>query len=312
MSNNPNQTVGGQAVIEGVMMRTPHGWAVACRTPDDSIVAEAHALPRLSSRSRWARIPFIRGVMVMGESLTLGTRALTWSAQQATEEDEEDLTGWQLGASLAFALVIAIGLFVVVPTFLGKWIAGDNDILFVVVEGIIRVVFFVAYIWALGRSEELSRVFRYHGAEHKTIHAYEAGDPLSIDEVQKYRPEHPRCGTSFLLIVMLLSIVVFGFIGQPGIVWEIGLRIVLIPALAGLSYEVLRFSGLGGHGWLDRILAAPGLWLQRLTTGEPSDDMVEVAITSLLSAFDEETRLSVEGRGAIPEVSLAAVVTTDG
>ncbi len=312
MSNNPNQTVGGQAVIEGVMMRTPHGWAVACRTPDRGIVAEAHELPRLSSRSRWARIPFIRGVMVMGESLTLGTRALTWSAKQAAEEDEEELTGWQLGASLALAVAIAIGLFVVVPTFLGKWIAGENDILFVVVEGIIRVAFFVAYIWALGRSEELSRVFKYHGAEHKTIHAYEAGDPLSIEAVQRYRPEHPRCGTSFLLIVMLLSIVVFGFIGQPGIVWEILLRIILIPVIAGLSYEVLRFSGIGGHGWLDRVLAAPGLWLQRLTTGEPADDMVEVAITSLLSALDGDTRSQVQARGAIPEASLAAVVTSDG
>lgn len=312
MSNNPNQTVGGQAVLEGVMMRTPHGWAVACRTPDNGIVAEAHELPRLSSRSRWARIPFIRGVMVLGESLTLGTRALTWSAQQQAEEDEEELTGWQIGLSLAFALALAIGLFVVVPTFLGKWIAGENDVLFVTVEGIIRVALFVGYIWALGRSEELSRVFRYHGAEHKTIHAFEGGDPLSIEAVQKYRPEHPRCGTSFLLIVMLLSIVVFGFIGQPGIVWEIVLRIVLIPAIAGLSYEVLRFSGIGGHGWLDRVLAAPGLWLQRLTTGEPSDDMVEVAITSLLSALDDERRTEVTGRGAIPAASLAAVVTSDG
>ncbi len=312
MSNKANQTVGGQAVLEGVMMRTPHGWAVACRTPDNDIVAEAHELPRLSSRSRAARIPLIRGVMVLVESLTLGTRALTWSAQQQTEEDEEDLTGWQLGMSLAFAFAIAIGLFVIVPTFLGRWIAGDNTILFVVVEGIIRVVFFVAYIWALGRSEELGRVFRYHGAEHKTIHAYESGDPLSIEAVQQYPPEHPRCGTSFLIIVMLLSIVVFGFVGQPGIVIEIVLRIVLIPVIAGISYEVLRFSGLGGHGTIDRILAAPGLLLQKLTTGQPSDDMVEVAITSLLSALDDNKRIEVQGRGAIPEASLAAVVSADG
>lgn len=300
-------SVGGQAVLEGVMMRAPQAWAVAVRKPDGEIEATRHELPRLSSRSRLATVPFVRGVLVLGESLTLGFRALSWSAQKSVGEEEEELSKKEIAGSLALALVLFAGLFIVLPAAAAGWIVQErSEILFVVLEAVIRLALFVGYIWAIGRSQEIRRVFRYHGAEHMAIHAFEAGEPLSIDSVERYRPEHPRCGTSFLLIVILLAIVVFSFVGQPGWFWLIVSRVLGIPVIAGISYELLKWSGTHGGERMARILAAPGLWLQRLTTGVPDEEMIEVAVTSLLSALTDDQVEEVTKRGPLPAAAVAA------
>ena len=305
-SVDPAQTVGGQAVLEGVMMRAPTAWAVAVRRPDGEIEAVRHELPKLSSRSRWAKVPFVRGVLVLGESLTLGFRALSWSAQKSIGEDEEELSRWEIAGSLTIAMVIFAGLFIVLPAAVANVVVGESDTAFVVLEAVIRLVLFVAYIWALGRSKEIRRVFQYHGAEHMSIHAYENGQPLSVDSVKRYRPEHPRCGTSFLLIVILLAIVVFTLVGRPSWPWLVGSRILGIPVIAGLSYELLRWTGTRSSERLAAILAAPGLWLQRLTTGVPEEPMIEVAVTSLLSALEDEQVDEVISRGDLPETAVRA------
>ncbi len=300
MSQDPQATVGGQAVIEGVMMRAPSGWAVAVRTPSGRIEARSDDLPRLSTRSRAARIPFVRGVMVLGESLTLGIKALTWSTQVAGGDDEEEITKLNIVLSLTVAFLLVAIVFVLGPAFVADLMAPEGGLLFGFLEGVLRIALFVGYIWLIGRMEDIRRVFQYHGAEHKTIHAYEAGDPLTIEDVQKYRPEHPRCGTSFLLIVAIAAVVLFSILGRGDTIWYvIGTRLALIPVLAGASYELLRFSGLRADGMLGKVLAAPGLWLQRLTTGQPDTEQVEVAIASLLAAVDEETAAEIHGRGSV-------------
>ena len=305
-SIDPAQSVGGQAVLEGVMMRAPTAWAVAVRRPDGEIEAQRHELPKLSSRSKWAKVPLVRGMLVLGESLTLGFRALRWSAQKSVGEDEEELSRLEIAGSLGIAMVLFIGLFIVLPAAAANLVVGESDTAFVVLEAVIRLVLFVAYIWLLGRSKEIRRVFQYHGAEHMSIHAYENGQPLSVESVKRYRPEHPRCGTSFLLIVILLAIVVFTLVGRPSWPWLVGSRILGIPLIAGLSYELLRWSGTNSSERVAAILAAPGMWLQRLTTGVPEEPMIEVAVTSLLSALDDDQAAEVIARGEIPETSVRA------
>ena len=189
---------------------------------------------------------------------------------------------------------------------------GGSEFLFNLVDGFVRAFLFVAYIWAIERSKEIRRVFQYHGAEHKTIHAYEAGDPLSVERIQQYRPEHPRCGTSFLMIVVIGSLIVFTLIGRPGWPILIASRVVLIPAIAGVAYEILKFSGSHGSELLGRFLAAPGLWLQRLTTGEPDDDQVEVAVASLLAALKPDEIDEVKARGPVNPAALAALAEMAG
>ncbi|MEX1004773.1 MAG: DUF1385 domain-containing protein [Acidimicrobiia bacterium] len=305
-SIDPAQSVGGQAVLEGVMMRAPTAWAVAVRRPDGEIEAQRHELPKLSSRSKWAKVPLVRGMLVLGESLTLGFRALSWSAQKSVGEDEEELSRLEIAGSLGIAMVLFVGLFIVLPAAVANIAVGESDTAFVVLEAVIRLVLFVAYIWLLGRSKEIRRVFQYHGAEHMSIHAYENGQPLSVASVKRYRPEHPRCGTSFLLIVILLAIVVFTLVGRPSWPWLVGSRILGIPLIAGLSYELLRWSGTNSSEKVAGILAAPGMWLQRLTTGVPEEPMIEVAVTSLLSALDDDQAAEVIARGEIPETSVRA------
>ena len=287
-------------------MRAPTAWAVAVRRPDGVIEAQRHELPRLSSRSKWARVPLVRGMLVLGESLSLGFRALSWSAQKSVGEDEEELSRTELIGSLTLAMVLFVGLFIVLPAAAANLMVGESDAAFVVLEAAIRLVLFVAYIWALGRSREIRRVFQYHGAEHMSIHAYENGQPLSVRSVKRYRPEHPRCGTSFLLIVILLAIVVFTLVGRPSWPWLVGSRILGIPLIAGLSYELLRWSGTHSSERVAAILAAPGLWLQKLTTGVPEEPMIEVAVASLLSALDDAQVDEILARGDVPEISVQA------
>ena len=300
-----NQTVGGQAVLEGVMMRSPSGWAVAVRTPAGQIEAIRHPLPRLSSRSKAARVPLVRGVLVLGESLTLGFRALSWSAQKSAGDEEEPLTRGQMAGTMTLAVVLFIGLFIALPGLVAGWVT-EATWTFNVADGVLRLALIVGYIALLRRMPEFRRLVQYHGAEHMTIHAFEAGEPLSVDTIRRHQPEHPRCGTNFLLLVAVLAFLAFSLIGRPGVVGFIASRLLFIPVIAGVSYEILRFSGLRADRPIGRFLAAPGMWLQKLTTSRPDDSQIEVAVASLVSAVDQETLATVQLRGPLPAAALAA------
>ncbi len=305
MSRPPGASVGGQAVIEGVMMRAPEAWAVAVRRPDGVIEAQSHDLPSITSRSKAAKVPFLRGIFVLADSLNLGFRALSWSAEKAGDE-EEQVSRSQVIWTMVLAVVLAIGLFVLVPVvsaeLLKRYFSASN-LAFVVIDGVIRIALVVGYIWLIGRSDDIQRVFQYHGAEHKTIHAYENGDPLDVVSIQKYSPRHPRCGTSFIIIVAMVAFFVFLLLAPLPFVWQVISRIVLIPVIAGISYEVLKASA--GHSWL-AWASQPGMWIQSITTKEPEDDQVEVAVASLLAALDEDAVSEVKRRGPVVAAALSA------
>ena len=292
------------------MMRAPEAWAVAVRRPDGVIEAKRHDLPGIVSRSKGAKVPFLRGIFVLAESLSLGFRALSWSAEKAGDE-EEQVSRSTVIWTMVLAVVLAIGLFVLVPVlaagFLKQYVA-DSNIAFVVIDGVIRIALVVGYIWLIGRADDIQRVFQYHGAEHKTIHAYENGDPLDVDAIQKYSPRHPRCGTSFIIIVAMVAFFVFLLLAPLQFVWQVVARIALIPVIAGMSYEVLKAAA--GHRWL-AWASKPGIWIQSITTKEPDDDQVEVAVASLLAALEDEAVNEVKQRGPVVAAALAAEYDLD-
>jgi uncharacterized protein YqhQ len=287
--------VGGQAVLEGVMMRGVTVWAVAVRTPEGQIEVESEALVPWAQRQRLWRAPVIRGVVALGESMKIGFRALSISANAQIEEDEEgekeEIGGWVWGLTIAFSMVLAIGLFFVVPVGLTSLIKDQlgSPFLFWLVEGVLRTGIFVAYIAAISRMHDLRRVFEYHGAEHKTISCYEAEDELTPARAKLYSRLHPRCGTSFLLIVMVLAIFVFAPIGLPAWYWLVVSRILGIPIIAGLSYEVIKWAGKNRRKRWVRAIMWPGLMLQNLTTREPDEEQLAVAIASLNAVLSRET-----------------------
>ena len=288
------------------MMRAPTRWAVACRRPDGSIISQQNELPNLTGKSKLRRVPFIRGVLVLVESLSLGFRALSWSAVQSGAEEEDELSKGQVVGTMVVAVLVALALFILLPAFAADYLKGfvsDSSIAFVVIDGVLRIALIVLYIWAISRSKEIRRVFQYHGAEHKTIHAYEAGDPLTVAAIQLYSPRHPRCGTSFILIVGMVAFFVFLTLAPLAFALQVAARIVLIPVIVGLSYEVLKLGA--NQRWMSWA-NQPGIWLQRITTKEPSDDMVEVAVASLLAALSDEEVADVESRGPIVAGALAA------
>lgn len=272
---------GGQAVIEGVMMRGPDSRAVAVRKPDQTIVVDEKNIGSISRRVRFLKWPVIRGVVMLIESLVMGIEALTYSAGQATGEEEE-LTPGQIFITIAVALGLAVLLFAVLPTALAHMLnkIAPGSLVQNLIEGFFRIAIFLAYVVAISRMPDIQRVFQYHGAEHKVINAYEAGDLLQPDRVQRYSTLHPRCGTSFLLIVMIISILIFSMLGEQVLWWRILSRILLLPVVAGISYEALKLSGKYAAMPLCRFLIAPGLWLQKLTTSQPDDGQVEVAIAA--------------------------------
>jgi uncharacterized protein YqhQ len=282
--------VGGQAVLEGVMMRGASNWAVAVRKPDGDI-AEVHQPIKSPMARHWIfRLPVIRGVVALGESLAIGFRALAISANYAAaadvkegEEGEEvstELTRAQLIFAFAIAIGFAVLLFKVSPALITDWI-GIKAGWFVIVEGGIRVTIFVLYLSLISLFPDLRRVFQYHAAEHKAINAYEAGEELKPEIVQRFSQIHPRCGTAFLLWVMVIAIFVFAFFGRPHWYWLIATRILLLPVIAGIAYELIRFAGKHQNNRILMSLLAPGMWLQRLTTREPSLDQIEVSIRAL-------------------------------
>ena len=286
--------VGGQAVLEGVMMRGISTWAVAVRTPEGQIEVESEPLVPWAKRHRLWRVPIIRGVVALAESMKIGFRALAISANAQIEDDEdgepEEIGGWVWGLTIAFSLVLAIGLFFVVPVGLTSLIKGQlgSPVLFWLVEGVLRTGIFLAYIWAISRMSDLRRTFEYHGAEHKTISCYEAEDELTPERAKLYSRLHPRCGTSFLLIVMVLSIFIFAPLGLPAWYWLVLSRIVGIPVVAGLSYEVIKWAGKNRRKAWVRGVMWPGLMLQNLTTREPDLDQLAVAIASLNAVLSRE------------------------
>jgi uncharacterized protein YqhQ len=295
--------IGGQAVLEGVMMRGPSAWSVAVRKPDGAIAEVNRPISSFLLKHRWARIPVVRGVFALGESLAIGFRALAISANYAAQEEGEEGEEVQTELSrgqLLFAFGIAIGfallLFKVSPALITNWLPIDSTGWFVVVEGLIRVTIFVLYLVIVGFMPDLKRVFQYHAAEHKAINAYEAGDPLQPETVQRHSLIHVRCGTAFLLYVMVIAIFVFAFVGQPGWFWLIVSRILLLPVIAGIAYEVIRFAGKHPTNPILRTILAPGLWLQRRTTRAPSRDQIEVSIRALHEVLRLEGRLTPEER----------------
>lgn len=285
--------VGGQAVLEGVMMRAPRAMAIAVRRPSGEISVKREEVPPLSERFPIVKLPILRGAVALFTSLIMGLKALNFSANEALaeEEEKEELSSWAMGGTMAVALGFGILLFFILPLYLTKLLVpviGQSNIVFNLVDGIIRVAVFLLYIVSISRMSDIQRVFQYHGAEHKTIFAFEAGEELTAAAVQKYSRLHPRCGTSFLLIVMLVSIVIFSLIPKLWPFWmKAGARVVLLPVIAGVSYEFLKWSAKNDRHPLVRMIIAPGLALQRLTTREPDDSQVEVAIRSVQEALEE-------------------------
>lgn len=273
-------TIGGQAVIEGVMMRGPELAATAVRTPEGKIELSSRPVNSISDRYPILKKPLLRGCVSLVESLVIGIRSLGYSAQMAGEE-EEQLSDRELAGTIAIAFVLAAVLFIAIPTGAAKLFHSitEDPVFLNLMEGLLRLFIFIAYIVGISRMKDIQRVFQYHGAEHKTIACFEAGEALTVENAMKHTRFHKRCGTSFLLIVMLVSIFVFAFLGWPSLIERIVSRIVLLPVVAGISYEIIRFSANSDNcllGWAVK----PGLWLQRLTTREPEPDMLEVAIES--------------------------------
>ena len=297
-----NASIGGQAVLEGVMMRSPSNWALAVRKPDGEIADVNRPIRSAMTRHWFFRLPVIRGIVALGESLAIGFRALAISANYAaqTEGEEGEVETELSRGALIFAFALAIGfavmLFKVTPALITSWLPIETTGWFVIVEGVIRVTLFVLYLLVISLLPDLKRVFQYHGAEHKVINAYEAGEELVPEKAQRFSLIHPRCGTAFLLWVMVIAIFVFAFFGRPTWYWLIASRILLLPLIAGLAYELIRFAGKHQDNRALMALLAPGLWLQRLTTREPSLDQLEVSIRALKEVLQLEDRAPTEQR----------------
>jgi uncharacterized protein YqhQ len=310
--------VGGQAVLEGVMMRSPHAWAIACRKPSGEVVTMREPLERASEKHKWMAWPIVRGVMTLGYAMGLGYRALRFSANVAIEDvmQNEDSTtnrgettaavssaesksetrekaaaisGWLAAVNIVISLAFFIFMYKYVPLVAATELkkidpALGGQIMFNLVDGVIRLVLFLLFIWGVSLWSDIRRVYQYHGAEHKTVYAFENGDPLTTTAVQKYSTFHPRCGTSFLMTVMLISIGFYMLIPVTTFWARFAVRIALLPVIAGVSYEIIRFAAKH-RGSLFALITAPGLWLQRITTKPPSDEMAQCAITALDQAM---------------------------
>ncbi len=295
-------TIGGQAVLEGVMMRGPRNWAVAVRKPDGEIAQVARTIDPLMARHWTMRLPIVRGVIALGESLSIGFRALSVSANYAAadaaegDSEPEEIGRWAIFFSFAVAIGFTVMLFKVSPALLTDLLPISNGVWFVLVEGLIRVAIFVGYLALLSLIPSLRRVFQYHAAEHKAINAYEAGEELTPEITQSYSLIHPRCGTAFLLWVMVIGVFVFALFGRLPILWLIVTRIAFLPVIAGLAYELIRYAGKHTGNRTLMTLLAPGLWLQRLTTREPTLDQLEVSIRALKEVLSHEGGLNSTDR----------------
>ena len=290
---NVDMLIGGQAVIEGVMMRSLTGYSVAVRQPDGGVAIKKDKLVSVTTKYPFLKTPVLRGSVVLIQSLILGIRALNYSAVvSGTEKDgEEEISGWAIAGSMAMALLLAVGLFILAPLGLTNLIKhylypSMGNFAYNLIDGIIRAVFFFVYVWSISFMDEIRRVFQYHGAEHKTVYTFEANEDLTVENARGKSTLHPRCGTSFLLFVMAISILVFSLVPSTAhFAVKFGARVVLLPLIAGLAYEVIRFSARHLDSKVCRALITPGLWLQKITTKEPDDKQLEIAIVALKEAL---------------------------
>lgn len=278
-------SVGGQALIEGVMMKTPHAVAAAARTPKGRIVTTRKRWVSLTEQSFLYRLPLIRGVVSLGEMLIQGIKMLNWSANQQAESKSEKLGPFETAITLIVSFGLAIGLFVVAPYWIAKIFVKTNGTLFNLIDGIVRVLVFVGYVWVIGLMKDVRRMYQYHGAEHMAVHCHEARKALIVGNVRHYSTVHPRCGTSLLMFVIIVSILVFSLVKDPRWYVNVPLRILLIPLIAGASYELLKLSARWPNNPLLKLLMLPGLWVQKITTLRPDKKQIEVAITALKEAL---------------------------
>ena len=300
-SGEETTLVGGQAVLEGVMMRSPHAWGIAVRKPSGEIVTHSEPLERPSDQHKWMGWPVVRGVMTLGHAMSLGFRALKFSANAALDElsandparedsgKKMEISGWMAGINMAFSIVFFIFMYKYLPLVAATELKRVNPLfgqqfMFNLVDGLIRITLFLLFVWGVSLWKDIRRVYEYHGAEHKTVFAFENGDPLNAGTVQKYSTYHPRCGTSFLMTVMIISMLVYMAIPVHTFWARFGIRIALLPVIAGVSYEIIRFAARH-RGSLFALMTAPGLWLQRITTQPPDDREVESAIIALDAAM---------------------------
>lgn len=309
--------IGGQAVLEGIMMRGKYNWAVAVRTPDGTIHVEEHDLRSAASRHRWMKAPVVRGVVALVETLSLAMKAFSISASLVGETEEERLSGREVTFAMLMGVALAVALFIVLPALVTNLIVGhaaERPFTWNVVDGVLRVAVFFLYIWAISRIPDIQRVFAYHGAEHKTIHAFEHGLPLDPPSIQRWPTQHVRCGTSFLLMVMVVAILVFSLVPVKAIAAQWGIesrlaifalvvasRIVLIPLVAGLAYEItVKWAGTRSENPVVRLVLWPGLQLQRMTTREPDESMIEVAVAAMRPVIEREEREAMSPAQAAP------------
>lgn len=298
-SGEETTLVGGQAVLEGVMMRSPHAWAIAVRRPSGEITTHCELIERSSEKHKWMGWPVVRGVVTLGNAMTLGFRALKFSANAALDEVPAGENGKKLEVSgwvAALNIIFSVGFFIFMYKYLPLLAATElkrlnplfgQQIIFNLVDGIIRLALFLLFIWGVSLLKDIRRVYEYHGAEHKTVYAFENGDPLNASAVQKYSTFHPRCGTSFLMTVMIISIFVYMLVPVTTFWARFAVRIAFLPLIAGVSYEIIRFAAKH-RGSLFALMTAPGLWMQRITTQPPADSQVECAIVALDQAMELE------------------------
>jgi uncharacterized protein YqhQ len=315
--------IGGQALLEGIMMRGKYNWAVAVREPSGEIYTEEHDLVSAKDKHKWLKWPIVRGMWGFYETMALAIKAFGISAEHAGETEEEQLSSKEIGITMVLGVGLAVGLFIVLPAVVTNLLVGnsiDRPFTWNVVDGVLRLVAFFLYIWAISRLKEIHRVFAYHGAEHKTIHAYERGLPLDAETIQRFQTLHVRCGTSFLLMVMVVAIIVFSLVPSKAILagwgvdsralillFNIGIRIVLLPLIAGIAYEItVKWAGTRPDNPLVKVLLWPGLQMQRLTTAEPDDSMVEIAVAAMALVVAREeaeaARACASGADVAPEL----------
>jgi len=295
---NQNLQYGGQAVIEGGMMRSPRYFAVACRRPNGDIVVKLEDLANSwLARLKWLNRPFLRGTLALLDAMALGIRALRFSADVQLEEQtqtvqQKRINDLAVGSTMVLGIAIGVGLFVALPTALTQLLPWKKPVLLNMLDGIIRIALFLGYVMAVGNLKEIRRVFQYHGAEHKAINTFEAGLPLTMENARQQSRIHPRCGTSFVMVVLILAIFVFSLTGRPPIWLRIPLHIALLPVVAGIAYEVIKFAGRHKESRFTRWLLAPGLWSQRITTREPEEAQIEVALCALQAVVEQERRVN--------------------
>ncbi|MCK4648268.1 DUF1385 domain-containing protein [bacterium] len=275
--------VGGQAVIEGVMMRTPNALAIAIRKEDGEILVKKESLP---SRHLLLKKPISRGAIALWEALVIGYKALAFSAQKSKKKKEKEISSFALGLTIIFAFGLAILFFILLPAIVTNLFQIKSNILFNLVDGLIRLILFFAYLWAISRLKEIKRIFAYHGAEHKAVYTYEAGEDLTIENARNKSTLHPRCGTNFILIFLILSVLLFSLLGKATSLEVHLLRVCLIPVIAAFAYEIIRFSMKKGWHFINFL----GLQLQKITTREPTDDQIEVALVALKEVLTLEEK----------------------